>query len=972
MAVYTNDLRLKEIATGDESGTWGTSTNTNLSLIADAFGFGTEAITTNADTHTTTIADGSADPGRSIFLKYTGTLDSACTITIGPNTVSKLWFIENATSGSQNIIIKQGSGATITVPNGQTKAIYSDGAGSGAAMVDAFASLNVVDLSVEDDLSVTDDVSIGGTLGVTGVLTATSLDISGDIDVDGTTNLDVVDIDGAVDMASTLQVDGAITSSAGATITTADNSTQLTLKSTDADANLGPVLDLLRDGGSPADSDFIGQVRFQAKDDGGNVHEYAKILGQIADVTGGTEDGILMIRTILAGTDTRRIDLGTSELVINEDSANLDTRIESDGNTHMLFIDAGNDRVGIGTNSPGYPLDVQSGGVGTVFRAGTSFFSVDATGSASSPSLIFNGDGDTGFYRSASDTIKLSTGGSDRVTFDSSGNFFISTTEANPHTLSSGGGTKFFNSSGSLLAIARDSATVIAANRSGSSAGTVMDFRLDGTIKGDIGVESTGMTINEAGSDLDFRVESNSNTHMLFVDAGNNAVGIGTSSLTEKLEVSGSINTTNQSTNFTAGSQRGFMDIVDSSKHVRIGSLQGAATPSGTEGTVELLVNGATKATIDSSGDLIVGGTSSGANDAVSLSNTGYVQAIVNGDTVGYFNRRTSDGEIIRLQKDGSTVGSIDVDSGALEITGASAINLNDGSNEIGFGTAAIAGNGSSNDAVIDLGRTNRRFKDLHLSGTANTGLLEVASANTTLANFQANVGGAGGVGVVNIKTNTSSSNGLQLVGNGSGASIAGGSLAATVMNTENGPLRFGTNATETARITEAGDLCINNANSSGSSGATSKIFVKVPLSVTSNAFMCQPDTNGTTNAAIFQNSSGANAGFIQYTSTTTTYATSSDYRMKENVVALSGATDRLKQLKPSRFNFIEDADTTVDGFLAHEVQEVVPEAVTGTKDAVDADGNPDYQGIDQSKLVPLLVATIQELEARIAALESE
>ena len=115
----------KEIATGDESGTWGTSTNTNLSLIAEAFSFGTEAITTNADTHTTTLADGSTDPGRSIFLKYTGTLDSACTITIGPNTVSKLWLIENATSGSQNIIIKQGSGATVTIANGQTKAIYS-------------------------------------------------------------------------------------------------------------------------------------------------------------------------------------------------------------------------------------------------------------------------------------------------------------------------------------------------------------------------------------------------------------------------------------------------------------------------------------------------------------------------------------------------------------------------------------------------------------------------------------------------------------------------------------------------------------------------------------------------------------------------------------------------------------------------------------------------------------------------------
>ena len=154
MATYVNDLRLKEIATGDESGTWGTSTNTNLELIAEAFSFGTEAITTNADTHTTTIADGSTDPGRSLYLKYTGTLDSACTITIGPNTVSKLWFIENGTSGSQNIIISQGSGANVTVPAGEVKAIYSDGAGSGAAMVDAFANLKVSDAAQTNITSV--------------------------------------------------------------------------------------------------------------------------------------------------------------------------------------------------------------------------------------------------------------------------------------------------------------------------------------------------------------------------------------------------------------------------------------------------------------------------------------------------------------------------------------------------------------------------------------------------------------------------------------------------------------------------------------------------------------------------------------------------------------------------------------------------------------------------------------------------
>ena len=143
MATYVNDLRLKEIATGDESGTWGTSTNTNLELIAEAFSFGTEAITTNADTHTTTIADGATDPGRSLYLKYTGTLDSACTITLGPNTVSKVWIIENATSGSQNIIIKQGSGTTVTIPNGNVKVVYSDGAGSGGSVVDAFTDVDL-------------------------------------------------------------------------------------------------------------------------------------------------------------------------------------------------------------------------------------------------------------------------------------------------------------------------------------------------------------------------------------------------------------------------------------------------------------------------------------------------------------------------------------------------------------------------------------------------------------------------------------------------------------------------------------------------------------------------------------------------------------------------------------------------------------------------------------------------------------
>ena len=164
-SVYTNDLRLEEIGSGEQSGTWGDTTNTNLELIAEAFGYGTEAITTNQDTHTTTIADGAASQGRHMYLKYTGTLDSACTITLtntdGTFTVSKLWFIENATSGSQNIIITSGSGADVTIAPGTTKVVYTDGAGSGGAVIDAFASLSVVDLIVDDDLTITDDLNVG-------------------------------------------------------------------------------------------------------------------------------------------------------------------------------------------------------------------------------------------------------------------------------------------------------------------------------------------------------------------------------------------------------------------------------------------------------------------------------------------------------------------------------------------------------------------------------------------------------------------------------------------------------------------------------------------------------------------------------------------------------------------------------------------------------------------------------------------
>ena len=257
-SVYTNDLRLEEIGSGEQSGTWGDTTNTNLELIAEAFSFGTEAITTNADTHTTTIADGASDPGRSLFLKYTGTLDSACTITIAPNTVSKLWFIENGTSGSQNIIISQGSGANITIPPGDTKAIYSDGAGSGAAVVDAFASLSVVDLKVQDDLTVTDDVSIGGTLTVTG---------------DTTFNGDT------------------------ATFTSANSDDPIVIIKNTTNNAASAGLKFIKDkGAAGADGDDIGQIDYVGDNAAQEQTTFVSMLAEISTAADGAEGGKYSVR----------------------------------------------------------------------------------------------------------------------------------------------------------------------------------------------------------------------------------------------------------------------------------------------------------------------------------------------------------------------------------------------------------------------------------------------------------------------------------------------------------------------------------------------------------------------------------------------------------------------------------------------------------------------------------------------------
>jgi len=468
----------------------------------------------------------------------------------------------------------------------------------------------------------------------TGVGTFGSLDISGDIDVDGTTNLDVVDIDGAVDMASTLQVDGAITSSAGMTITTADNTAQLTLTSTDADANAGPKIALTRDSSSPADGDLTGTIAFNADDDAGNSVAFAEIKSVLRDVTNTAEDGEIEITVRRADSLVSGIKIGQTEAVVNEDSQDVDFRVESNGNTNMLFVDAGNNTITMG----------------------------DQTGSG-----------------------------------------------AKLHVIN--------DSAGAFLTTANTTAVF-----SGSA-----DSDKGGSIGFDFGVPHTYYP-----------------------------VGMG----------------------YVITSQAG-----------------------------------------STKGDLAFGARSSTGDDVAT--------------------------ERFRIKDDGR---------------------LCQGT------TAAISG--------------------AHFTSLYNS------------------VNGAGAV-------------------------------------------------------------------------------------------YSSTDSSGNTHNQIIFIRNSSTVGTIQTTGSATSYNTSSDYRLKENVSYTFDATSRLKQLKPARFNFIADADNTVDGFLAHEVSSIVPEAVSGTKDAtqdvgtvkdslgavlkenvLETDKQDDetwtktktenvYQGIDQSKLVPLLVKTIQELEARITALES-
>ena len=296
--------------------------------------------------------------------------------------------------------------------------------------------------------------------------------------------------------------------------------------------------------------------------------------------------------------------------------------------------------------------------------------------------------------------------------------------------------------------------------------------------------------------------------------------------------------------------------------------------------------------------------------------------------------------------------------------------------------------NARGNSGLIVKSDGNERMR-LDSAGRLLIGTTTEGNANAD----DLTISGSGNIGMTIRSTNSGESNIYFSDGTSGGPEYVG----YAAYNHGDNTLRIGTNAVERMRIRNDGYFRIGDANSQAETYTGANVIMTSIATTFGNhgVDIAQGSYTGAYNVLYFRNGNGG-VGYIQTNGSSTTYSTGSDYRLKENVTDISDGITRVKQLKPSRFNFIADADKTVDGFLAHEAATVVPEAVTGTKDAVqvwkehekdelpdgvsvgdnklDDVGNtiPEIQGIDQGKLVPLLTAALQEAIAKIETLEAQ
>ena len=274
---------------------------------------------------------------------------------------------------------------------------------------------------------------------------------------------------------------------------------------------------------------------------------------------------------------------------------------------------------------------------------------------------------------------------------------------------------------------------------------------------------------------------------------------------------------------------------------------------------------------------------------------------------------------------------------------------------------ATISGSGTS--TLINLttsGNTVLGDASTDTLNVGNGGLVKDASGNVGIGTASP-TGGANRV----VDVYGSGSSAINFHNATSGTTATDGGLVGqygsdlVLYNYEAGIIQFGTSNTERARITSDGNLLVGTTTNV----ANGKFVVKADAA--KNIGEWRVSTNGY--AMIMYNASDTQVGFISINASTTTYNTGSDYRLKENIAPMTGALAKVAQLKPCTYTW-KATGKDGQGFIAHELSEVVPDAVSGEKDAVDAEGNPRYQGVDTSFLVATLTAAIQELKAIVDA----
>ena len=624
-----------------------------------------------------------------------------------------------------------------------------------------------------------------------------------------------------------------------------------------------------------------------------------------------------------------------------------------------------------------------------------------SVGSTSAPSISPTGDTNTGIFFPSADTIAFGEGGAEAARIDSSGRLLVGTSSARSNffgtTLSSTTqieGTGGAAGRGALsvinddvsnnppyILLGRSGAATLGSNAavvSGSRLGTLTFHGADGTSfieAATVGAEVDGTPgVNDMPGRLVFSTTADgasSPTERMRLDSSGR-LGIGTTSPAVLFHLSSASTGTTANSNViaTVRSQASGRD-----SNIQIGDGTDFAYLGALSGNLYFSTANTERARIDSSGKLLVNTSST---SSTCLADFRSLPGLTGGTTVA-FSRGDGGtaadqelGTLLFTNSSGNRAASIAVQTA----TGWGGAGSADYPGKIIFSTTADGASAPTPCATIDqsgrlLVGTSTAIAALEPSiqtARPSGAFLALGRDDTSITDDET-------LGAIYFYGNQGSSWSAS-------ARIEAKSDAAWGTNDYPSKLVFSTTAdgasspTEQMRVDSAGRVVIGEPANNDA-----LVSIRPRAATPSYNLYCDAIAQYSSLYRFVRfrvTASNTIVGSIESNGSSTTYTTTSDYRLKENVVKVTNAINRLQQLKPSRFNFIDYPNRTVDGFIAHEVQAIVPEAIIGTKDEKDTDGNPIYQGIDQSKLVPLLTAALQEaigeiesLKARVAVLEA-